>query len=428
MIFMKNKILAVGTALALSAVTLAGCKNIGNIQENKNDKQNYASSEADGEGNGLKAPVSEEKIDIKKGATENMLVRSVLREGDKARLAEKLDNALSDPEKTTTIVYLGDSITAGSSASWENQYTNRFTKWWQENISENINAVNAGIGATDSYLGVHRAERDALSCEPDIIFIEFINDADNEFYKASMDSLVRKCLSCSGNPAVVLIEMTRDNGASAQGVHTEIADVYGLPVISYHDAVIPEIEAGNFKWEEISPDDIHPDDTGHMILAQLLANYFDSVKSQADKIEKSYTTELPDSPTGDVYENAALADRSSKNVTVVDEGSFTQTSVFGKYFSDGWGTTTGGSITFEVEAKNIGLVYNKNISGTYGIAKISVDGVTAKIINADFVNGWGSYSCMEEFYSSDETAVHTVTIEVGDTGKTNFDVYALLIS
>lgn len=47
----------------------------------------------------------------------------------------------------------------------------------------------------------------------DIIVIEFINDADDEFYESCMDSLVRMCLEQDNNPAVMILE------PSTEGVH-----------------------------------------------------------------------------------------------------------------------------------------------------------------------------------------------------------------
>ena len=431
---MTKKIIALLAALSLSVTMLAGCGNDDSKKEETttttvaSGDENSTPDDSDKEEDKLKAPVADAPIDIKNGATENMLIRSVFRKGDLSRLASKLQYALDNKKEMTNIVFLGDSITAGSSAASSNQYVNQFARWWEENISFYVNVVNAGIGATDTYLAVHRAERDVLSNDPDIIFIEFINDANNSFYKTAMDSLVRKCLSYESQPAVILVEMTMEDGTCPQEVHTQIAEHYDIPVISYHDAVLPEIQAGNLTWREISPDNIHPNDAGHKLLAQLLKNFITEVRDDLSNIDQTIKTEIPEAAMGDKYADAIVANRDSAEVVVTDEGTFTETPSFYQNFTKGWGTTTGGTITFEVEAKNIGMVYNKNVSGTYGIAKITVDGVEVKTINADFPGGWGSYACMEEFFAGDEKAKHTVTIEIGDTGKTNFDIYSLLIS
>lgn len=377
------------------------------------------------------APVSDGPIDLSRtGATENMLIRSVCYEGDLSRLASKIQNALDNSDEKTNIVYLGDSIFAGSSASGVNQVANQISDWWSYAVSTSFNATNASIGATDSYLAVHRAERDVFSKDPDIIFIEYVNDKNNEFFKSSMDSLVRKCLSYESKPAVILVEMAlKDGSGGPQEAHIEVAKRYGVPVISYQNAVMPEIQAGNFAWSDISPDTVHPNDMGHCILSQLITTFLEGVLERLDDIDKTIESEIPESAFGYKYENACIANRSSDTVVVVDEGSFTDTPSFGQRFTDGWGTTTGGKITFEVEARNIGIVYNKSVSGGYGVAKVTVDGVEVKrISDADFTGGWGSYSCTTEVYSSDKTEKHTVTVEIEGTDKPNFDIYSLLIS
>ena len=258
---MIKKALAMVAAVVLCGCTLVGCGNT-------DPKDDNVSSEAS----------SLEPVDVSKGATEAMLERSILFEGDTSRLAAKLENIEKNPKEITKICFLGDSITQGSAASsMASQYTGLFQKWWEDNLSYYVEFTNAGIGATDSYLGVHRVQEHVLEAQPDIIFIEFINDAGSEFYKTSMDSLLRKCLAQENDPAVILIEMTMDNGTSPQNVHSEIAKAYGVPVISYHDAVMPEIEAGTLAWGDISPDNIHPNDAGHAMLAQMLTNYIEHI-------------------------------------------------------------------------------------------------------------------------------------------------------
>lgn len=454
---MKKKTYSLRSALAVAAAVvltfstamLSGCGKNDSSSESSGSSdgssqttaENDSSSQTDdsesssddgsqqGGAEDLKAPVADGKIEMKDLPTENMVTRSVLREGDKSRLAAKLKKATSGDKEMFKICYLGDSITAGSSASSSNQYTNVLKSWMVDNVSYYIECQNAGIGATDSYLAVHRAQRDVLDNQPEIIFIEFINDTDNDFYKAAMDSLVRKCLSAENAPAVILVEMTMEDGTCPQNIHSQIAETYDLPVISYHDAVLPEVQAGNIQWKDISPDNIHPNDDGHKMLGKLLVSYIDSVIKDLDNIDTdNISTELPESPTGDVYANAQLANRDSETVNVTDEGTFTESVDFQSYFNKGWGTRSGGSMTFEVEARNIGFVYNKNVDGTYGSIVVNVDGEDVKTINGDFPGGWGSYACSEEVYSSDETAKHTVTVTVIDGDKQNFDIYSMLIS
>ena len=66
----------------------------------------------------------------------------------------------------------------------------------------------AGIGGTNSYLGVHRVDEHLLAYKPDVVIVEFsVNDTDKTMNKYSYDSLVRKILSSAsaalGSAAIV---------------------------------------------------------------------------------------------------------------------------------------------------------------------------------------------------------------------------------
>lgn len=410
---MLKKILAAAVASVMTVGVFAGCGD--KPADDVSKSSNVESSAA-------------ETLDITKGASEKMLERSILLEGDTSRLAEKLDNALKNEKQITNICFLGDSITQGSAAEQGgNQYVNRFKTWWEENVSYYVDVTNAGIGATDSYIGVHRVQKDVLDLNPDIIFIEFINDTDDIFYKTCMDSLVRKCMEQENKPAVIMIEMTMDNGTSPQNVHSEIAKAYNVPMISYHDAIMPEIEAGTIKWTEISPDNIHPNDVGHGLLAQMLTNFVGKIKDNIDSYDKNSKNFDAESPTGDKYADARLVDRNSSEVTVKDEGAFTENVSFQR-FNAGWGTVSGGSATFEMEFKNLGLLYLKTIDGKSADVTITVDGKEVKPISGDFPGGWGNYAKADELFVSDEKAKHTVTITVNEGDKKNFQVLSWMLS
>ena len=425
-----KKFLAAALALCMTSAALTSCgdSNSSSAADSNSaaaNSQASDSSAADTESVSDKLlaeyPASTEKIDVKNGATENMIARSVINEGDTSRLAAKLDYALQNPKETTKICFIGDSITAGSGAnSSTNQYVNQFKSWWEENISFYVDVTNAGIGATDSYIGVHRAQRDALEAKPDIIVIEFINDADDEFYESCMDSLVRMCLEQDNNPAVMILEPSTEGGTSPQAAHLKVAQAYNIPMISYHDAVMPEIEAGNFTWADISPDNVHPNDDGHVIMASLLTKFVVNIKYIIDRSTVA--------PTGDVFADATIGSRQTEDIVkTTDEGTFTDVTTFQK-FTDGWGTTTGGTIKFEITAKNIGMIYYMTVDGKSGVAAVKVDGEDVATINADFTSGWGNYAKAQQIYSSDEVATHTVEVTVVDDAKPNFQILNWLIS
>ena len=168
---MTKKILAAVLSLAVAAACFTACGSDDSSSESKADTNSSAAETADSAADDasaadtdsaaeLKAPVNDGAVDVTKGATDNMLTRSVLNEGDTSRLASKIKEALDianddslevaqKTEKATKVAFLGDSITAGSAASSsQNQYTKQFISWWEENISYFVVGTNAGIGAT----------------------------------------------------------------------------------------------------------------------------------------------------------------------------------------------------------------------------------------------------------------------------------------
>jgi len=133
-------------------------------------------------------------------------------------------------------------------------------------------------------------------------------------------------------------------------------------------------------------------------------------------------------PTGDVFADATIGSRQTEDIVkTTDEGTFTDVTTFQK-FTDGWGTTTGGTIKFEITAKNIGMIYYMTVDGQSGVAAVKVDGEDVATINADFTSGWGNYAKAQQIYSSDEVATHTVEVTVVDDTKPNFQILNWLIS
>ena len=127
--------------------------------------------------------------------TEDMIRRAVVNVGNTARLADAMKRAQAGEK--ITIGTIGGSITQGTAASTtDERYANRALQWWAKAFPKaQLDFVNAGIGATDSYIGVHRADADLLSKKPDVVIVEFsVNDTDAALNLQTYDSLVRKIL------------------------------------------------------------------------------------------------------------------------------------------------------------------------------------------------------------------------------------------
>ena len=166
----------------------------------------------------------------------------------------------------------------GGEASW----FSRTVAWFQKTFPQaEVTGINAGIGATPSFLGTFRLQRMVLEHQPDLIFVEFsVNDPstrpnllEGEWLDA-YESVVRRSLESGA--AVIQIFMNDQHAIGMQRVHRPVAEHYGVPCISYHDAISPN---GQYicDWELLSPDDIHPNNAGHALMATCLCSYLDTV-------------------------------------------------------------------------------------------------------------------------------------------------------
>ncbi len=359
--------------------------------------------------------------------TEDMIRRAVVNAGNTARLADAMKRAQAGEK--ITIGTIGGSITQGTAASTtDERYANRALQWWAKAFPKaQLDFVNAGIGATDSYIGVHRVDADLLSKRPDVVIVEFsVNDTDAALNLQTYDSLVRKILQAENHPAVILLFTTQEDGTSLQDTHMQIGSAYNLPMISYKNAVLPEIEAGKFTWKDISPDNIHPNSVGHGIIGELLWSYFNSVYAKLDQIDTSDLTFTAAPVTKDLYAKGQLLD--SKTLTPKTMQGFEQAEISNQFPND-WTTKEGGELTFEVTGSNIGILYYKTVDGKSGQYCVYVDDRLIQVLDGDFTGGWGNYAQAQQVYTSDTPSTHTVTIkQLEGTDLTQFTVLGLLVS
>jgi lysophospholipase L1-like esterase len=359
--------------------------------------------------------------------SDEMYQNADLNDGDLARLAAVMKKARDGEEITVGVI--GGSITQGSLATANNGYGNTFYKWWTEAFPDTkVNFINAGLGGTTSYLGVHRVDKDLLIYNPDVVVVEFsVNDSDSLFYKETYEDLVRRILKQTNNPAVIQLFMTQEDGTSAQAVHLHVGFWYNLPRLSYREMILPEIEKGTFTWKDISPDNIHPNDKGHAMAGEILWNYLNSVYAKLDTISEEVTP-LDKAPQfSEAYIDATILD--SSNLSPTSLGSFTAAKVYERFPND-WTTQTGSeTITFETEAQNIGIMYLKTTDGLSGQFDVSVDGTKVWTLDADFSGGWGNYPDTVEVYKSKDKVKHTIEIKKSSSSTGDvFTILGLLIS
>lgn len=358
--------------------------------------------------------------------TNDMKKRAVISCGDKNRLFSVMNKARRG--ETVTFAVIGGSITQGCHADVKSEsYAELVHGWWKRTFPGTvINYINAGIGATDSYIGVHRADSDLISCSPDVVIVEFsVNDSDKVINPRAYDSLLRKLLRSERNTAVILLFTMTQKGESMQEEHMKSGMLYGLPMISYKNAVFPELENNTLDWKDISPDDIHPSSAGHRIISELIISYLDIVFDEllSDVITMPFDTP---SPYGDIYEKAVLSD--NRSISPIACEGFEKSSA-SYQFPYGWTTICPGVLEFEVCARNIGVMYYRTTYGDNGIYSVLVDDNKEVLLDGDFPGGWGSFADYREVFTSDFPAVHRVKIIPSENTKnTKFSVLGLCLS
>jgi lysophospholipase L1-like esterase len=360
--------------------------------------------------------------------TEDMYKNAMLNEGNLARIAAVMKKARNGDEITVAVI--GGSITQGSLASGpDNSYASRFYQWWVRTFPDTkVNFINAGIGGTTSYLGVHRVDKDLLFGKPDVVVVEFsVNDSNSLFYKETYEDLVRRILKQENMPAVIQLMMTMEDGTSAQMQHLLVGFKYNLPRISYGNMVIKAMTDNTLTWDEISPDNIHPNDRGHAMLGEILWKYLNGVYAKLDTVTEQPAPLEVEPYFTEAYIDATILDNTG--IEPVFYGSFEKASV-NNIFGNDWTTASGSDgIIFETETQNIGIMFLRTVDGKSGQFDVYIDGVFARKLDANFKSGWGNYQETVEVYRSGEKKMHTIEIRKADdsTGDV-FSILGLLIS
>ena len=324
-----------------------------------------------------------------------------------------------------TVGFLGGSITQGSVATHPDKcYAHKVYEWFCEAFPRSeVKYLNAGIGATDSQFACARADSDLLVYDPDICFVEFsVNDACDEHYHEAYEGLVRKILSSDPSRALMLIHNVRyDDGGSAQLQHSKVARRYDVPAVSMREVIYPELESGRLDNRVITPDDLHPNDVGHSLVASVIISVLEDIKEHMNEDEEP-VKELPAPETVNSYESSVRYRNDNASGILVDCKGFEKDSlpqeVVSDIFRKGWTATQKGSyITFKVYGSGLSVQYRKTIQKPAPAATLILDGNTDApvILDADFKETWGDKLYLETILEHGENREHTIRIELTDT-------------
>ena len=344
------------------------------------------------------------------------LAAGIVRAGNTARLRMCMDRAAAGGKMT--LGFIGGSITQGSLASApETCYAHRVYDWWRETFGA-AEYVNAGIGGTTSAFGVARVDEDLLRFCPDVVFIEFsVNDENTGHFAETYEGLVRRVWSHPCRPAVVLIHnMFYDTGASAEEVHSRIGAHYDLPAVSLRAALWEAVRTGAISRRDITPDDLHPNDAGHALVAGTVTALLEAVRRGAGSREER---PLPLPLTANAYEHSVRYrnDNACAGLSGFAPDPRPQTRIT-EMFRRGWtARRTGDAVRFTVEGTCLAVQYRKSVKKPAPVAVAVVDGREdeAVTLDANFTEDWGDCLSLQDLLVHGAPGPHTVEVRIVET-------------
>lgn len=350
--------------------------------------------------------------------TEEIIKKSLVNKGDVSRIIKLFEKIKYG--KDITIAFLGGSITQGCNATiYEKCYVELVSKWFVGKFNNvKVECINAGVGATGSLIGVHRAERQVISKNPDLVFVDAaVNDNDSYTCKVSYESEIRKLLSSQSKPAVIEVFMTMEEGINYQQQQIQIGNHYNVPMISFRDVAYEIVTRQNLKWSDLLTDEVHPNDDGHKIIASLLIKFLEDVYlndyKDGQEVEIIDNTLEKDCVFGDKYIDGKILN--NKTIKPLESIGFKEYPEGFQVFQDGWKFESNkdeyGKLIFEVECKNLILLYKEIISKNAGRFKVKIN-EKEMILDTYFKDGWGNRTVTEILAESDEVKKYRMEIEV----------------
>lgn len=356
--------------------------------------------------------------------------------GNTERIAKVLKKA--EKGNPITLGYLGGSITQGSlSSTPDTCYAAMTTKWWREQYPQTeFTYVNGGIGGTTSQFGAARVDSDILAYEPDFVIIEFsVNDDNNLFFRETYEGLVRKVYTSKTAPAVLLVHnIFYEDGRNTQDQHETIGRYYNIPCVSMKTSVYQAIAHGKIAVRDVTPDDLHPNDAGHALLANLITYFLEKVQKEAVAGVTDTTRraeELAAPITANAYQDSVRYQvyNSSPELcgfAVDTEEQHHITDIFKRGFI---GTKKGDSIRFDIEGTGIAVQYRKSVKHPACVAKVVLDGdeANAQVLDGNFDETWGDCLYITTVAKHIEDKKHCVEITITEGDETMVPFYLVSV-
>jgi len=214
-----------------------------------------------------------------------------------------------EENKKGTVAFLGGSITE------MNGYRVMVQADLQARFPETQFAfINAGISSTCSTTGSFRLDEDVLSAKPDLLFVEFAVNDDQDAAHAprecirSMEGILRHARTALPkldmvvthfvNPPM-LQKLQKGETPISSGSHESVAAQYGVSSSDLAREVAERITAGTLTWKQYGG--THPKDPGNRMAADMIA----------DLLDTAWSDPIADHPRSESHRLAKQIDKNS---------------------------------------------------------------------------------------------------------------------
>lgn len=243
---------------------------------------------------------------------------------------------------------------------------------------------------------------------------------------------------------MVVHNVRYDNGANAQIQHGKIARHYQIPAVSMQSSIYPQVVNGSISGQDITPDDLHPNDYGHKLVADVIIYDMKKILADGETDAGIPSTEhrlesdrqgakkkvLPAPLTCNKYEAAVRYQ--AMQPTASDSDMIQQISVKGflkdetsqsgltDVFKHGWvAREPGAAIVFEIEASEIAVQYRKSVKKPALSARVVLDGKQSEsvLLDGNFEQDWGDCLYMDTLLYHGDCKKHTIEITTIQTDQ-----------
>lgn len=321
----------------------------------------------------------------------NAKLKSLTNIGNTYRLKNAIAKAKSGDD--VTIAYIGGSITEGDHlpTSYAERTYNYFVNTFAAN-PDRCRYVNAGISGTPSILGALRVNKQVLAYDPDIVFIEFaVNDDEDEDFRDAYDCLIRECLKYKSNPAVILLFARMEEGWTSQDWKKQIGSHYDVSMISYADGITYLFDNNVIQWSDFSNDYCHPHAEGNAIVADFIAYFYSKVDRLPASGKDIDVTEIKPLYS-EFYANAHMLENGDITPALIGNWKAEST---GFHYKDGWTkglTESNEPLVFEFTGRHAYVVYPTSGADSFGtlVANVYFNGELVKTVefNEYLKDGW----------------------------------------